>query len=43
MFQNRNKKSVTKEIDEQVCIPEIVGKIYMKNKKFNVAYGYVEE
>lgn len=42
MFQNRNAKIVIDEIDEQVCIPEIVSKKHMKIKRFNIACGYVK-
>ena len=42
MFQNRFEKMVTEEIDEQVCIPEIVSKTFMKLKRFNVGAGYLE-
>lgn len=42
MYQNRNEKTVEKEIDEQVCIPEIVGKRHMKIKKFTIGMGYVK-
>ena len=41
MYQNRNEKTIDEEIDEQVCIPEIVSKGRMERKRFNIAAGYV--